>query len=165
VRVASCWIYTSQPQVVVVWMPTFRRTMLLTSSRWSVILRNFGILQDHYTTSQPEDGGSKALRNIGILLRYYTLSQPEDGCIKVLRNFGILPHHCTVSQPEDGGSKALRNFGILPHHCTVSQPRRSWLESSWPWKPQVSLHTTELKMSARGSSSGTVGRCFPTLKV
>jgi hypothetical protein len=33
----------------------------------------------------------------------------------------------------------LWNFGILPHHYTASQPNRPRLESSSPWKPQISL--------------------------
>jgi hypothetical protein len=40
--------------------------------------------------------------------------------------------------PEDGGSMFLRNLGILPHRYTESQPKRPRLESSRPWKPQIS---------------------------
>jgi len=38
-----------------------------------------------------------------------------------------------------GDSTDLRIFGILPQHNT-SQPRRPRLESSPPWKPQISQH-------------------------
>jgi len=41
---------------------------------------------------------------------------------------------------EDGGSKVLQNVGILLQHYTLSQPRRSRLESSLPWKHQVSFN-------------------------
>jgi len=40
---------------------------------------------------------------------------------------------------EDGGSKILWNVGILLQHCTTSQLRRFRLESSLPWKYQISL--------------------------
>jgi hypothetical protein len=47
-----------------------------------------------------EDGGSKVLRNVGILPQHYTVSQrSEDGGSKVLRNVGILPQHYMASQP------------------------------------------------------------------
>jgi len=45
--------------------------------------------------------------------------------------------------PEDGGNIDLWNFGILPQLYMASQPKRTWLETSSPWKPQnnsLSLH-------------------------
>jgi len=33
------------------------------------------------------------------------------------------------------GSKVLQNVGIRPQNYTATQPRRTWLESSPPWKP------------------------------
>jgi len=38
------------------------------------LLRNFGILPQHYKMSQPEDGGSKVLRNNNILQQPYKAS-------------------------------------------------------------------------------------------
>jgi len=35
-----------------------------------------------------------------------------------------------------GDSMDLWNVGILPQHYMASQPRRTWLETSPPWKPQ-----------------------------
>jgi hypothetical protein len=45
-------------------------------------------------------------------------------------------HHAL--HPKDGGSKVLKNDGILPKHYMASQARRSQLESSLPWQPQIS---------------------------
>jgi hypothetical protein len=42
--------------------------------------------------------------------------------------------------PEDGGQIVLRNVGILPQHYAASKPRRPRLESSLPWKSQMSHH-------------------------
>jgi hypothetical protein len=63
----------------------------------------------HITTRRhnPEDGGSTVLRNFGILPQHYEVSQPEDVGSEVLRNIDILPKHYKVSQPEDVGSKVL----------------------------------------------------------
>jgi hypothetical protein len=41
-----------------------------------------------------------------------------------------------VGKPES--SMSLRNVGILPQHHTASQPRRPRLESSQPWRRQIS---------------------------
>jgi len=43
-----------------------------------------------------------------------------------------------IPRSEDGGSKALRDVGILTDNYTVLQAGRPWLESSPPWKPQIS---------------------------
>jgi hypothetical protein len=67
---------------------------------------------------------------------HYTTSKPEDGGSKALRNVGTLPQHYTASKPEDRGSMALRNVGILLQHYTASQPRRPRLASSPSWSPQ-----------------------------
>jgi hypothetical protein len=40
-------------------------------------LWNVGILPQHYTASQPEDGSSMDLWNVGILPQHYTVSQPR----------------------------------------------------------------------------------------
>jgi hypothetical protein len=40
-------------------------------------LRNVGILPQHYTASQPEDGSSMDFRNVGILPQHYTASRPR----------------------------------------------------------------------------------------
>jgi len=40
--------------------------------------------------------------------------------------------------PEDEGTKVLRNVGDLLQHCTAPQPKRRQLESSPPWKSQIS---------------------------
>jgi hypothetical protein len=39
---------------------------------------------------------------------------------------------------DGGGSTDLWNAAILPQHYMTSQPRRPRLESSPPWKPQIS---------------------------
>jgi hypothetical protein len=47
-----------------------------------------------------------------------------------------LTHH-----PEDGSTKVLRNNGIVPQKYTASQSRRRpWLESSKPWRLEISYH-------------------------
>jgi hypothetical protein len=57
------------------------------------------------------------------------------GKIPVFRRFVLPP---SSGWSEDGGSMYLRNVGILPQHCMASQASRPRLESSWPWKPQIS---------------------------
>jgi hypothetical protein len=49
--------------------------------------------------------------------------------------------------PEGGSSKYLRNISILPQYYTVSQPRRPRLESSPPWKPQISQYVSTCNCS------------------
>jgi len=48
--------------------------------------------------------------------------------------------HLQVVTSEDGGGIVLRNVGVLPQQYTASRLRRPRLESSLPWKPQIS-HT------------------------
>jgi hypothetical protein len=54
-----------------------------------------------------EDGGSKVLRNVGILPQHYTMSPPRRSRLEFISKRHSL-------HPEDGGSEALRNGGILP---------------------------------------------------
>jgi hypothetical protein len=42
-----------------------------------MVIRNVGILPQHYTASQPEDGGNMVIRNVGILPQHYAASQPS----------------------------------------------------------------------------------------
>jgi len=44
---------------------------------------------------------------------------------------GDVEHVASIFRP-------LGDAGILPHHHTASQPRTPRLESSSPWKPQIS---------------------------
>jgi hypothetical protein len=59
------------------------------------------------------------LRNVGIISQHYTATKSEDRGSTVLRNDGTLPHLYTVSQPEDRGSMVLRNIGILYHYVAL----------------------------------------------
>jgi hypothetical protein len=52
--------------------------------------------------------------------------------------------HSLHLHPKDRSSMALRNVGILPQHYTTSQPRRQRLESSPPWKHQISLRDYDI---------------------
>jgi len=45
------------------------------------------------------------------------------------------------------GSKDLQNVGILPHHYMALQSRGRWLESSLPWKHQISHKGSEVDSS------------------
>jgi hypothetical protein len=119
--------------------------------------------QQHNNTLRhnSEDGGSMVLRNVGIRPLHHTASQPrrwrQHGAPK--RRYHTTTSHGVTTQkteaawcsetsvsyhyvtrrhnPEDGGSMVLRNVGILPLHHTASQTRRSRLESSPPWKSQI----------------------------
>jgi len=56
---------------------------------------------------------------------------------------GLLGLWCCVVLGQDtnlpvGSNKVFQNVGIIPQHYTASQPRRPQLESSPPWKPQIS---------------------------
>jgi hypothetical protein len=109
--------------------------MITLSRPCIMILWNVGILPQHYTASQHEDGGIVDLRNFGILPQHYTTSQREDGGIVDLRNVGILPQHFTASQHEEGGSTVLRNVGIQTPHYMAQQHRttriRDWICSEY----------------------------------
>jgi len=52
----------------------FQKTLLPPSSAWKA-LQNTGILLQHYTALQLEDGGSMVLQNVGILPQHYIASQ------------------------------------------------------------------------------------------
>jgi len=65
------------------------------------------------------------------MLVVITAMRTNNASSQILLGCGII--ECCLY----GGSKVLWNGGNLPQHYTASQPRRSQLESSLPWKPQV----------------------------
>jgi len=57
--------------------------------------------------------------------------------LQTIRNIGV-EVFWVVTPCNAGDSAVLRHVGILPQHYTASQPRRPRLESSLPWKHQIS---------------------------
>jgi len=136
-----------------------------------------------------EDGCNKVLWNVGIIQHHYTVSQPwrwmqwsppkrcyhttSLHCVSTLKMKAekssevLVSYHTTTlcHNPEDGCNKVLWNVGIIQHHYTVSQ---SWRWMQWS-PPKRCYHTTSLlcvinlKMEATWSSETLVSCHITTL--
>jgi hypothetical protein len=97
-----------------------------------MVLRNAGILPQHYTASQSrgprEDGGSIVLRNAP------TTSQPrrprEDGGSMVLRNAGILPQHYMASHNQQTSTSTFTAVKITNVTRVSKRSLRLWPRDS-----------------------------------